>query len=154
RGLGARPVAELPPAEPLRLALSRRHVGLSGLALAGANRGPVSGDDGILTDLEVTALDLRGLDIAVLSACDRAAGEIQSGEGIFGLRRAFQLAGARAVVATLWPVGDDTALAVMTDFHARLVAGGTSVARALHEAKRAELARRRAAGLDRHPWHW
>ncbi|MBL8860807.1 MAG: CHAT domain-containing protein [Planctomycetes bacterium] len=158
--LGARGLASEAPgplwSEPLRLELSRRHLGRSALALAGANSA-VAHDpraDGLLSDAEVLELDLAGLDLAVLSACDTGSGEVQSGEGIFGLRRAFQLAGARAVVAALWPVGDEDARVLMTDFHARLAAGGTSAARALHEAKRAELARRRAAQLDTHPWHW
>ncbi|MCY2961035.1 MAG: CHAT domain-containing protein [Planctomycetota bacterium] len=147
----------LEPAAPqLRLELSRRLLGGSGLALAGANArgGANPSDDGLFLDEDVLALDLGGLDLAILSACDSGAGEVQSGEGIFGLRRAFLMAGARAVVASSWPVADETARTIMTDFHARLARGGTTVARALHEAKHAELSRRRAARIDTHPWHW
>lgn len=160
---GERGVAILGAAEskaaPLRMELSRRHLGSAGLALAGANLGAaldsaLVAEDGILSDEEVLGLDLSGVDLVLLSACEGASGEVQSGEGIFGLRRAFQVAGAQAVVASLWPVADATARALMCDLHARLSAGGTTAARALQEAKRAELERRRALGIDTHPRHW
>src|SRR5262249_12143374 len=75
---------------------------LSGLALAGANQrnerskspGDAEGDDGILTAEEIASLDLRGVEWAVLSACETGIGPIQEGEGVLGLRRAFEVAGA------------------------------------------------------------
>ena len=73
---------------------------LSGLALAGANRRASTStdeDDGILTAEEVASLDLEGVEWAVLSACDTGIGEVKAGEGVFGLRRAFQVAGASTV---------------------------------------------------------
>jgi len=80
---------------------------LSGLALAGANDGKRP-DDGILTAEEIVSLNLGGLEWAVLSACDTGLGEIRAGEGVFGLRRAFQLAGAHTVIMSLWPVDDNS----------------------------------------------
>jgi CHAT domain-containing protein/tetratricopeptide (TPR) repeat protein len=78
----------------------------SGLALAGANKARerlANGmTDGLLTALDVERLDLRGTDLVILSAWEGGRGEVAAGEGVFGLRNAFQRAGARTVVATLW----------------------------------------------------
>jgi hypothetical protein len=82
---------------------------LSGLAFAGANKRQSARwaeDDGILTAEEIASLDLHGVEWAVLSACDTGVGEIKAGEGVFGLRRAFQVAGARTVIMSLWSVED------------------------------------------------
>ena len=94
---------------------------LSGLALAGANRSPEPGqDDGILTALEVAELDLSGVNLAVLSACETGLGEVAGGEGLLGLQRAFQVAGARTVVASLWKVEDQATRAMMERFYQNL----------------------------------
>ncbi|MDF1545739.1 MAG: CHAT domain-containing protein [bacterium] len=83
----------------------------SGLFLAGSNlhgegAADQNIDDGILTAEEISLLDLRGVDLVTLSACETALGQIESGEGVYGLRRAFLMAGARTVVSALWPVSD------------------------------------------------
>jgi CHAT domain-containing protein len=94
---------------------------LSGLALAGANRPPEDGqNDGILTALEVAELDLRNVDLAVLSACETGLGEVEGGEGLLGLQRAFQVAGARSVVASLWQVDDLWTRQLMERFYRNL----------------------------------
>ena len=99
---------------------------LSGLALAGANRPLEPGqDDGILTALEVAELDLSGVELAVLSACQTGLGETAGGrqaggEGLLGLQRAFQVAGARGVVATFWDVDDEATRALMERFYENL----------------------------------
>jgi CHAT domain-containing protein len=94
---------------------------LSGLALAGANRDPAPNrDDGILTALEVGAIDLRKTDLVVLSACESALGEESPSEGLLGLQRAFQVAGVRTVVATLWSVDDASARELMERFYSNL----------------------------------
>jgi CHAT domain-containing protein/tetratricopeptide (TPR) repeat protein len=94
---------------------------LSGLALAGANRTPEQGqDDGVLTALEVAELDLAGVELVTLSACQTGLGQSAGGEGLLGLQRAFQVAGAHAVVATLWNVNDEKARSLMAGFYQNL----------------------------------
>jgi CHAT domain-containing protein len=109
---------------------------LSGLVLAGANR-PVQTDrdDGILTALEVEELDLAGVELATLSACETGLGESAGGEGLLGLQRAFQLAGARSVVASLWQLQDDAARALMIDFYENLWRKKMSKLEALRQAQ-------------------
>jgi CHAT domain-containing protein/tetratricopeptide (TPR) repeat protein len=94
---------------------------LSGLALAGANRDPVPGqDDGVLTAKEVEQVDLRKTELVVLSACETGLGKTAGGEGILGLQRAFQVAGAGTVVASLWHVDDAVTRALMEKFYDNL----------------------------------
>ncbi len=96
---------------------------LSGLFLAGANlhgqgADELGAEDGILTAEEVTAMNLDGTDLVVLSACETGLGEVKEGEGVYGLRRAFQMAGARTVVSALWPVSDEATTEMMSQLHA------------------------------------
>jgi CHAT domain-containing protein len=95
---------------------------LSGIVLAGANREPGPGEeDGILTALEVSELDLARVDLAVLSACQTGLGMVAAGEGpLLGLQRAFQTAGARSLVTSLWSVHDAATSVLMEEFYTRL----------------------------------
>jgi CHAT domain-containing protein/tetratricopeptide (TPR) repeat protein len=101
----------------------------SGLALAGANtwlKGgtpPEAAEDGLLTAEDVSGLDLLATELVVLSACETGLGQVQVGEGVFGLRRAFMLAGARTLVMSLWKVPDEQTQELMVDFYQRLQAG-------------------------------
>jgi CHAT domain-containing protein/tetratricopeptide (TPR) repeat protein len=101
----------------------------SGLALAGANtfiqhgNPPEDAEDGILTAEDVSGLDLVDTELAVLSACDTGLGEIRTGEGVFGLRRAFVLAGAKTLVMSLWKVPDHQTRELMVAFYERVLAG-------------------------------
>jgi CHAT domain-containing protein len=101
----------------------------SGLALAGANtwnRGgvlPPEAEDGLLTAEDVSGLDLLSTELVVLSACETGLGEVHIGEGVFGLRRAFVLAGARTLVMSLWKVPDQQTQELMVDFYQRILAG-------------------------------
>jgi CHAT domain-containing protein len=130
---------------------------LSGLALAGANRraqAQPDEDDGILTAEEVAMLDLHGVEWAVLSACDTGVGEIRAGEGVFGLRRAFQVAGARTVIMSLWSVEDQATRAWMRALYEGRFQKGLSTADAVHQASLTVLRDRRARGQSTLPFFW
>jgi len=107
--------------------VGRNPLVLSGLVFAGANllraddeRGIPQGDGGILTAEAIAALPLGKLELAVLSACDTGLGEVAGGEGVFGLQRAFHLAGCSNVVASLWKVDDRATAALMRLFYHKL----------------------------------
>jgi CHAT domain-containing protein len=126
---------------------------LSGLALSDANRSSKEGEeDGILTALEVSEMDLSKLELAVLSACETGLGKVAGGEGILGMQRAFQIAGARSIVASLWRVDDKATQNLMQEFYA--AAWNTkkviSRAEALRQAQLSMLkdGRRRAIGKE------
>jgi CHAT domain-containing protein len=112
----------------------------SGLALAGANtwsrRGilPPEAEDGILTAEDVSSLDLLATRLVVLSACETGLGEVQIGEGVFGLRRAFTLAGARTLIMSLWKVPDSQTQELMERFYQSIIAG-LPCGEALQQAK-------------------
>jgi CHAT domain-containing protein len=95
----------------------------SGLALAGANLHYNGNDDGILTALEASGLNLWGTKLVVLSACDTGVGEVRNGEGVYGLRRAFVLAGAESLVMSLWPASDYSTRNLMTNYYRNLKQG-------------------------------
>jgi len=114
----------------------------SALMLYGANETwtkgrPIlgSGEDGILTALEVTALDLQNTDLVVLSACSTGLGNVHNTEGVFGLQRAFKLAGVDYVVASLWNVNDEATKDLMVRFYKNLLQQKQDPATALRNAK-------------------
>jgi CHAT domain-containing protein len=115
---------------------------LSGLALAGANHAGRSeggktseNDQGILTAEEIGTQNLDGVQLVVLSACESGLGQGAPGEGLLGLQRAFQSAGARNVVASLWPVDDEATCALMTVFYTKLWREHKRPIDALHAAQ-------------------
>jgi CHAT domain-containing protein len=114
----------------------------SGLALAGSEnwrRGelaPEEIEDGLLMAEEVAQMDLRGTEMVVLSACEAGMDDLLHGEGVFGLRRGFLLAGARSLVMSLWKVDDLATVLLMDRFYENLLEGGQSRSEALREAQR------------------
>jgi CHAT domain-containing protein len=121
----------------------------SGLALAGANLPGVAHGNGILTALEAAGLNLWGTSLVTLSACDTGVGEVRNGEGVYGLRRAFMLAGSETLVMSLWPVTDAVARDTMVAYYARL-RGGLGRGDALRQAKLAIMKR----PALHHPYYW
>ena len=121
----------------------------SGLALAGANLPNAGNGSGILTALEAAGLDLWGTHLVTLSACDTGMGEVHNGEGVYGLRRAFMLAGAETLVMSLWPVTDSIARDTMVAYYARMRTGAGR-GDALRQAKLSILKR----PAQRHPYYW
>ena len=101
----------------------------SGLYFAGADRAragqptPQDLDDGVLTAYEATSLNLQGTELVVLSACNTGQGDVHNGEGVFGLRRALQEAGAQAVMMSLWSVPDKETQELMTLFYGKWLSG-------------------------------
>ncbi|HVF56604.1 MAG TPA: CHAT domain-containing tetratricopeptide repeat protein [Pyrinomonadaceae bacterium] len=122
----------------------------SGLALAGAARQHgAGGEDGVLTALEASGLDLWGTKLVVLSACDTGVGIATNGEGVYGLRRALVLAGAESQVMSLWPVGDAATKELMIEYYKRLQAGeGRTEA-----LRKVQLGMLRGARRS-HPFYW
>jgi CHAT domain-containing protein/Tfp pilus assembly protein PilF len=121
----------------------------SGLVLAGANSGESRGEDGILTALEAANLDLWGTRLVTLSACDTGIGVVRNGEGVYGLRRAFFLAGTETLVMSLWPVSDLVTREMMSGYYSGLKEGvGRGAA-----LRRVQLRLMRQPGRS-HPFYW
>jgi CHAT domain-containing protein len=118
---------------------------LSGLVCAGANR-PDTPERGILSGDAIAGLLLDDLHLAVLSACDTGLGDVAGGEGVFGLQRAFHIAGCHNVVASLWKVDDAATAALMTRFYGYLFAADQS-----QRLPPLEALRRAQLDLYRHP---
>jgi CHAT domain-containing protein len=95
---------------------ARNPLVLSGLVFAGANKAETPGK-GILVADSIVGLDLHQLDLAVLSACETGLGDVAGGEGVYGLQRAFHVAGCKDVVASLWQVNDEATAALMQLFY-------------------------------------
>jgi len=98
-----------------------------GIALAGANHAKqitnAFAEDGLLTGLEASLLNLQGTELVILSACDSGSGEVKIGEGVMSLRRAFRIAGAETVLASHWKVNDKATSQLMTEFIRRWRSG-------------------------------
>jgi CHAT domain-containing protein len=128
---------------------------LSGLALAGANRtlqadaGGAADNQGVVTAEEIASQNLEGVELVMLSACETGLGKASAGEGLLGLQRAFQSAGARSVVASLWSVPDEETRALMELFYANLWQRHLSPLESLRQAQLTMLHAAAKAGGER-----
>ena len=96
----------------------------SGIVLAGANYPDKNlKDDGYLTALEVSKLNWNGTELVVVSGCESGQGDLQSGEGVYGLKRAIAVAGARSSLLSLWEVDDKATAEFMESFYLKLKSG-------------------------------
>jgi CHAT domain-containing protein len=128
----------------------------SGIVFSGANQlvraeTELLGDDGIATGEEISCLDLEGVDLVVLSACHTGSGVVVNGEGVYSLRRAFELAGAKTVVSSLWAVDDRVTEELMTRTVRQV---GATIGEALHGAMLDRIGELRAESLSDHPFYW
>jgi len=130
---------------------------LSGIVLAGANHRAEAGpndEDGVLTAEEVATMNLAGVEWAVLSSCETGVGEVRAGEGVFGLRRAFQVAGARCTIMSLWSVEDETTREWMHRLYAARLERGMDAAMSVTTADRERLQDLRRRHHGTHPFFW
>ncbi|BAY35687.1 peptidase-like protein [Nostoc sp. NIES-2111] len=114
-------IFENPPANEGKTTLEDNPLLQSGLVLAGLKPRQSAGEDGILTALETTTLNLVGTKLVVLSACNTGLGNINAGEGVYGLRRALVIAGSESQVISLWKVADDATKDFMVAYYQRLL---------------------------------
>jgi len=128
----------------------------SGIALAGANKALLKEgqSQGIVTADKILELKLRGTDMVVLSACETGLGDVQSGEGVYGLRRAFIQAGAKSLVMSLWSVPDTETKEFMMLFYQNVLSGKMSKIQAFRNAvlQQKEVVKQRYG--EAHPFFW
>ncbi len=154
---GVRGVGGLVSSDEQSLVANQNPMLRCGLSLAGANARTEETSvaaDGILTGEEIATLDLEGTEWAVLSACDTGVGDVQRSEGVFGLQRAFRLAGARTVIMSLWSVGDAWTRDWMTELYRSRLVDGKSTGASVKAATLSVLNQRRAENMDTHPYYW
>ena len=121
----------------------------SGLVFAGVKVSQSAGDDGVLSALEATNLNLVGTKLVVLSACDTGNGDISTGEGVYGLRRALVIAGSESQLISLWKVSDSATKDLMIAYYQRLK-NGEGRSEALRQTQLAML----KSKDQKHPFYW
>ena len=127
---------------------------VSGLAFSGAKLAQGAAPVGVLSAGELATLDLSQVSWIALSACDSGLGPIGRNEGVFGMRRALRLAGARTVVMSLWQVDDAATADLMAALYRARFVAHADVPDAMASAMRHVIEARRKAGLTDHPYYW
>ena len=127
----------------------------SGLLLSGANEswesGKLAGDgqeDGILTAYEISQMNLSNTELVVLSACETGLGDVQGNEGVYGLQRAFKIAGAKYIIMSLWKVPDKQTADLMTRFYSHWIEQGQNIPEAFKAAQK------EVREMDSDPYLW
>jgi len=154
KSAGERASGEQVSGEPV-FKLSDHPMIRSGLLLAGGNHAWQRGkpikegmEDGILTAYEISQMNLSNTELVVLSACETGLGDISGNEGVYGLQRAFKIAGAKYLIMSLWQVPDKQTSLLMTTFYKKWL----EEKMAIPEAFRAAQKELREAGLDPYQW--
>jgi CHAT domain-containing protein/Flp pilus assembly protein TadD len=162
---GGRVGAEAPGPAPVAVAGAGAATGAknpmlrSGIALAGANRsmaesGEAPGSEGIVTAEKILGLKLWGTEMVVLSACETGLGDVRTGEGVYGLRRAFTQAGAKSVVMSMWSVPDAETKELMIEFYRGAQSGKMNRCQALRQAALKQMAVVKQRYGYPHPFYW
>ena len=130
----------------------------SGIALAGANHSikfrQGKGADGIVTAEKILGLNLYGTDMVVLSACETGLGKVKTGEGVFGLRRAFAQAGAISLVMSMWSVPDKETKELMVEFYKNIALGRMNKCQALRQAALKQMTVVKTRYGHKNPFYW
>ncbi len=126
---------------------------VSGLLLHGGEHSGVQGEDGVLTAMEISGTDLWGTRLVVLSACETGRGSVVTGEGVYGLQRAFKAAGARTLVMSLWPVPDRETRELMRFYYENLARGQPAIQALCNAERRMRRLTVERYGVD-HPFFW
>ena len=140
-GLGQEPVFKMSEHPLIR----------SGLLMAGAKQTWLTGkhpegqEDGILTAYEISQMNLEGTELVVLSACETGLGDIVGKEGVYGLQRAFKIAGAKYLIMSLWKVDDQSTKDFMTTFYKHWLTDKQTVPEAFQTTQRAMRGKRSGA---------
>ena len=135
---------------------SEKMLAQSGFLLSGANRFGKESDeagveDGVVSAAEIAEMNFSRSPLVVLSACESALGRIRSGEGVYGLRRAFLLAGARTVLSALWKIDDESTAEMMSQLFS---SDSVNLPERIRSLQLAQIAKQRAENRPVHPYTW
>jgi CHAT domain-containing protein len=124
----------------------------SGLILQPGVADATTDEDRVMTSLEIALLNLKNTELVVLSACDSGVGDTTPGDSVSGLRSAFQIAGARAVVSSPWTINDEKGEAYMETFYRTLVEAGKQRTQTINQSLRQ--AKLTLVNQQQHPYYW
>ena len=127
--------------------MMRSGIVLTGVSTYAKSEEKYKTEDGFLTAYEAQNLNLDNTDLVVLSACETGKGDLQHGEGVYGLQRGFQQAGAKAILMSLWSVDDTATQKLMTEFYTQWLSGKT-------KREAFKLAQQKLKAEYKYPYYW